>query len=44
MCGFFMPELPGVTDFSDLVSKVGKEKAKELFNQKISKLWINHSP
>jgi DNA primase len=40
---FFMPELPGVTDFSDLVSKVGKKEAKKLFNQQISKLWTNHN-
>lgn len=30
---FFMPELPGVTDFSDLVKKVGANEAKKIFNQ-----------
>jgi hypothetical protein len=28
-----MPELPGVTDFSDLVKKVGANEAKKIFNQ-----------
>ena len=30
---FFMPEIEGVTDFSDLVKKVGIEKSKEIFNK-----------
>ena len=30
---FFMPEIEGVTDFSDLVKVVGVEKSKELFNK-----------
>lgn len=30
---FFMPELTGVTDFSDLVKAQGKEKAKETFKR-----------
>jgi 5S rRNA maturation endonuclease (ribonuclease M5) len=34
---FFVSELEGVTDFSDLVKKVGKIKAKEEFINKIKK-------
>ena len=30
---FFMPEIEGVSDFSDLVKKVGIEKSKEMFNK-----------
>lgn len=33
---FFMPELPGVTDFSDLVKSVGKEKAVEITKKLIT--------
>jgi hypothetical protein len=37
---FFVPELPGVTDFSDLVKVVGREEAVNIINNKIKKLWI----
>jgi 5S rRNA maturation endonuclease (ribonuclease M5) len=35
---FFMPELKRVTDFSDLVKVVGKEKAKEEFFRRLNKV------
>jgi len=30
---FFMPEIKGVSDFSDLVKEIGIEKSKEMFNK-----------
>jgi 5S rRNA maturation endonuclease (ribonuclease M5) len=35
---FFVPELPGVTDFSDLVKTIGVEKAIEIISSKIKEL------
>ncbi len=35
---FFVPELPGVTDFSDLVKKLGIKKSVEIINEKIKDL------
>ena len=35
---FFMPELEGVSDFSDLVKKVGKDIARKMFMKKINKI------
>jgi 5S rRNA maturation endonuclease (ribonuclease M5) len=35
---FFVPELPKVTDFSDLVKSVGIKEAVTIINTKISKL------
>lgn len=35
---FFVPELPGVTDFSDLVKTIGVEKATEIMSSKIKEL------
>ncbi len=37
---FFVPELPKVTDFSDLVKAVGIEEAVIIINNKIKELWI----
>ena len=37
---FFVPELPGVTDFSDLVKALGIEKASDIINTNLKELWI----
>ena len=37
---FFVPELPGVTDFSDLVKALGVEKASDIINTNLKELWI----
>jgi 5S rRNA maturation endonuclease (ribonuclease M5) len=37
---FFVPELPGVTDFSDLVKALGVEKASNIINTNLKELWI----
>lgn len=37
---FFVPELPGVTDFSDLVKAVGIQKASDIINTNLKELWI----
>ena len=34
----FVPEEPGITDFSDLVKHMGKIEAVEIINQKIKEL------
>lgn len=36
---FFVPELPKVTDFSDLVKAVGVEEAVKIINAKIKDIW-----
>jgi 5S rRNA maturation endonuclease (ribonuclease M5) len=36
---FFVPELPKVTDFSDLVKAVGVEEAVKIINTKIEDIW-----
>ena len=35
---FFMPELPKVTDFSDLVKSIGIDKARDEFNNKLKQI------
>jgi len=35
---FFMPELEGVTDFSDLVKKIGTNESKKEFNKKLKEI------
>lgn len=38
---FFVPELPGVTDFSDLIKEIGKEKAINIIKKEIWKILKN---
>ena len=35
---FFMPEIEGVTDFSDLVKVIGIEQAKKKFKEEFNKI------